>query len=135
MNDSARFPVPILLMECFLAGFCRCVAEKYWDRLAIGEELGLAREANFTVAQMLDRGEFVEARIAAAASDADDQRDTDRGSAIRASGTAGDCAAPRRARASNFGFFVRLIQWITAARHASRHGSGGAAALPCAWRR
>ena len=89
MNDSARFPIPVLLMECFLAGFCRCAAEKYWDRLAIGEMLGLAREpanphdpravrvhwhghmvgylpseANFTVAQMLDRGEYVEARIA-----------------------------------------------------------------------
>lgn len=31
MNDSAILPVPILLMECFLAGFGRPEAEKYWE--------------------------------------------------------------------------------------------------------
>src|SRR5690242_8984257 len=87
--------VPVLLMECFLAGFRQPEAEKYWDSLRVGDTLGLKREpshphdpravrvhwrgamlgylpsdANFTVSQMLDRGELVEARIAAKRPDA-----------------------------------------------------------------
>ena len=86
MSEPTAFPV--LLMECFLAGFQYHEAAKYWDHLPIGETLGLAREpgnphdpravrvhwlgatlgylpreANFTVSQMLDREEYVEARI------------------------------------------------------------------------
>src|ERR1700674_4850081 len=87
MSEPAAFPV--LLMECFLAGFQYHEAAKYWDQLRIGEALALVREpanphdpravrvdwlgatlgylpreANFTVSQMLDREEYVEARIA-----------------------------------------------------------------------
>ena len=87
--------VPVLLMECFLAGFGQPEAQKYWDGLRVGEALSLTREpahphdpravrvhwrgamlgylpreANFAVSQMLDRGERVEARIAGKRPDA-----------------------------------------------------------------
>lgn len=79
----------ILLMECFLAGFEHYAAGKCWNHLRIGEELALVREpanphdsravrvdwhgatlgyvpreANFALAQLLDRGEGATARIA-----------------------------------------------------------------------
>jgi hypothetical protein len=94
MSEPAAFPV--LLMECFLAGFQSREAARYWDQLRIGEALALVREpgnphdpravrvdwlgttlgylprdANFTVSQMLDREEYVEARIAAMRSSGD----------------------------------------------------------------
>jgi hypothetical protein len=86
-NEPAT--VPVLMMECFLAGLQYNEAGKYWDHLSIGESLTLVREpgnphdaravrvdwlgatlgylpceATFAVSQMLDRGELVEARIA-----------------------------------------------------------------------
>ena len=93
---SEKASVPVLLMECFLAGFQYHQAEKYWDHLPIGESLALVREpgnphdpravrvdwlgatlgylprdANFTAAQMLDRDEYLEARIAGKRPDGD----------------------------------------------------------------
>lgn len=93
MSDE---PFPVLLMECFLAGFPHHAAARCWSRLAIGETLTLAREpanphdaravrvewrgaclgylpreASFAASQMLDRGEALFARIAAKRPDAD----------------------------------------------------------------
>ena len=81
--------IPILLMACPIAGFQYHAGEAYWPELKPGDELLLCREhgnhydarairvewrgvplgyvpreANFTVAQMLDRGERIKARIA-----------------------------------------------------------------------
>lgn len=89
-------PVAVLLIECFLAGFQYHQAARHWAQLAIGEELNLVREpgnphdtravrvdwhgdamgyipreANYAVAQMLDRGVPLRARIAGKRPDPD----------------------------------------------------------------
>jgi hypothetical protein len=80
--------IPVLLMECPIAGFQYHEGESCWKELRTGQALGLVREpgnrhdaravrvhwrdailgyvprdANFMVAQMLDRGERIEGRI------------------------------------------------------------------------
>jgi len=80
--------IPVLLMECPVAGFQFHEGEIHWSELRTGQPLELAREpgnhhdpravrvhwrdailgyvpreANFAVAQMLDRGERIDARI------------------------------------------------------------------------
>ena len=87
-RDAKRMTIPVLLMECPVAGFQYHEGEISWKELRVGQTLALIREpgnrhdarairvqwrdvilgympreAKFAVAQLLDRGEQVEGRI------------------------------------------------------------------------